>query len=156
LSGGSMVLTLILSAVMCIILGAGIPTVGAYVLVSAIAGPIMVQTGVDLFAGNFFILYFAVMSAVTPPVAAAALAASVIAGSGYLRTAWEATRLSIVLYVLPFLFIYQNSLLLREGSAVTALAAALATASASIVAAGALQGYWLHATRPVERLLLAV
>ncbi|SLN75624.1 TRAP transporter permease [Oceanibacterium hippocampi] len=154
LSGGSMVLVLVMTAVMCVILGAGIPTVGAYILVSAIAGPILVESGVDLFAANFFILYFAVMSAVTPPVAAAALAASAIAGCGYFRTAWEATRLSIMLYILPFLFVYQGALLLRGGSASDSAMAAVLSTGAAVLAASATQGFWLVQTRTTERLLL--
>ncbi len=152
LSGGSELIALLLTAAMCVILGAGIPTVGAYVLASAIAGPIVVATGVDLFTANFFILYFAVMSSVTPPVAAAALAASAISGAGYLRTAWEATRLSLMLYVLPFLFVYEKSLLLQgDGSP---LLPALGATAAAVLAAAATQEHWLSPTRTAERAAL--
>jgi TRAP transporter 4TM/12TM fusion protein len=154
LAGGSMALALVLTAVMCVILGAGIPTVGAYVLVSAIAGPIVVESGVDLFTANFFILYFAVMSSVTPPVAAAALAASAIAGCGYFRTAWEATWLSVMLYVLPFLFIYEGALLLRDTSDTPPVLAFAAVSAASVLAAASTQGFWIVRTLVVERLVL--
>ncbi|UYV37380.1 TRAP transporter fused permease subunit [Rhodobacteraceae bacterium D3-12] len=155
LSGGSMFVALILTAVMCILLGAGIPTVGAYVLVSAIAGPILTESGVDIFSANFFILYFAVMSAVTPPVAAAALAASAIARAPYFRTAWEATRLCIMLYVLPFLLVYNSSLLMRGDSVAGSIKVGLAAAFASILLAAATQGFWLSTMKVWERMALA-
>lgn len=153
-AGGSMPVALVLTAAMCVILGAGVPTVGAYVLVSAIAGPIVVESGVDLFTANFFILYFAVMSAVTPPVAAAALAASAISGAGYFRTAWEATRLSLMLYVLPFLFVYQPALLLRDHAEASPVLAFLTVTLVSILAAAATQGFWVTRTRALDRALL--
>ena len=101
-----MFLALLSTAVMCLILGCGIPTVGSYVLTAAIAAPIAIGNGLDPYTVHFFILYYACLSAITPPVAAAALAASAIAGSRYFRTAWEATLLSVMLYLLPFLFVY--------------------------------------------------
>lgn len=155
LAFGSIWVTLLLTAVMCILLGAGVPTVGAYVLTSAIAGPILVQNGVDLFVANFFILYFAVLSAVTPPVAAAALAASAIAGCGYFRVAWEATVLSAMLYILPFFFITEVSLLLRpEAPAGRAVFAFAVAAFVSILVAAAAQGWWAGRAGPVSRLAL--
>jgi TRAP-type uncharacterized transport system fused permease subunit len=151
LSGGSMLLALMLTATMCILLGAGIPTVGAYILVSAIAGPIVVESGVDLFTANFFILYFAVMSSVTPPVAAAALAASAIAGAPYFRTASEATRLCIMLYILPFLLVYNSALLMRGDTFGHSVEAGLAAAAAAILLAAATQGFWISRAKPWER-----
>ena len=114
ISGGSLFLALLSTAVMCLILGCGIPTVGAYVLTAAIAAPIAIGNGLDPYTVHFFILYYACLSAITPPVAAAALAASAIAGSRYFVTAWEATRIAVMLYVIPFLFVYQPALLARD------------------------------------------
>jgi TRAP transporter 4TM/12TM fusion protein len=111
LAGDSLFIALLATAVMCIVLGAGIPTVGAYVLTAAIAGPIVTDHGLDIYAAHFFILYYACLSAITPPVAAAALAASAIAGTSYMRTAWQATLIAAMLYMLPFLFVYEQALL---------------------------------------------
>jgi len=113
LSGDSRFISLLLTAAMCVILGAGLPTVGAYLLTAAIAGPIVISNGVDAYSLHFFILYYACLSSVTPPVAAAVLPAAVIAGSEYWRTGWEATILSVMLYLLPFLFVYEPALLAR-------------------------------------------
>ena len=111
LSGDSRFISLLLTAAMCVILGAGLPTVGAYLLTAAIAGPIVISNGVDAYSLHFFILYYACLSSVSPPVAAAVLPAAVIAGSEYWRTGWEATILSVMLYLLPFLFVYEPALL---------------------------------------------
>ncbi|MGE0798619.1 MAG: TRAP transporter permease [Lautropia sp.] len=142
LAGQSMFIALLATAVMCLILGAGIPTVGAYVLTAAIAGPIVTELGVDLYLTHFFILYFACLSAITPPVAAAALAASAIANASYFRTAWEATLLSAMVYLLPFLFIYEPALLARDvpGLAAMTLLLAEVTVITVLVSAGS-QGF---------------
>ena len=154
ISGSSELIALIATATICLIIGAGVPTVGAYILTVAVAGPILTQNGLDPFAANFFILYFACLSAVTPPVAAAALAASAIAGSNYLRTAAEATQLSVMLYVLPFLFIYEQSLLARHIVGVLPMAVVLfELTAASVLGAAAVQGFFATRLAPHERLL---
>jgi TRAP-type uncharacterized transport system fused permease subunit len=143
-SGDSLFVALLSTAVMCLILGCGIPTVGAYVLTAAIAAPIAIGNGLDPYTVHFFILYYACLSAITPPVAAAALAASAIAGSRYFRTAWEATLLAVMLYVLPFLFVYEPALLARNMPGFWQMAALLAEVSLiCILVAAAAQGYLL-------------
>lgn len=156
LSGDSRFLALLLTAVMCVILGAGLPTVGAYLLTAAIAGPIVIANGVDAYSAHFFILYYACLSAVTPPVAAAVLPAIVIAGAEYWRTAWEATVLSIMLYLLPFLFVYEPALLARNMPGLVPMALLLleVTAICFLVAASS-QGYLLRALGAWERAVLA-
>ncbi len=157
IAGDSTFITLLLTGVMCIILGAGIPTVGAYVLVSAIAAPIVIGHGIDPFAANFFILYFAILSAVTPPVAAAALAASAIASSGYLKTAWEATLISIMLYVLPFLFIYDRALIAQNIPSAAYLGVViLKVLAGTVLISAATHGYFLTGLRMAERALFAL
>jgi TRAP-type uncharacterized transport system fused permease subunit len=154
-SGDSLFVAALSTAIMCLILGAGIPTVGAYVLTAAIAAPIIVGNGLDPYLAHFFMLYFACLSAITPPVAAAALAASAIAGSRYFRTAWEATRLAVMLYVLPFLFVFEPALLARDmpGAAGMALLLAEVTALCVLVAA-ATQGFLLKRLNAWQRLAL--
>ncbi|MBI3372597.1 MAG: TRAP transporter fused permease subunit [Betaproteobacteria bacterium] len=157
IAGNSLFLALVATAVMCLILGCGIPTVGAYVLTAAIAGPIVISNGLDPYTSHFFILYYACLSAITPPVAAAALAASAIAGSNYFRTAWEATVLSAMLYLLPFLFVYEPALLARNMPGLVAMALLLLEVTAICVfVAAATQGYLLRLLGQAERLLFAV
>ena len=153
ISGDSLFLALLSTAVMCLILGCGIPTVGAYVLTAAIAAPIAIGLGLDPYTVHFFILYFACLSAITPPVAAAALAASAIAGSRYFRTAWEATLLAAMLYVLPFLFVYQPALLARDMPGFWGSAALLAEVTLiSLLVPAATQGFFLRSLAWWERI----
>jgi len=156
LSGDSRFISLLLTAAMCVILGAGLPTVGAYLLTAAIAGPIVISNGVDAYSLHFFILYYACLSSVTPPVAAAVLPAAVIAGSAYWRTGWEATILSIMLYLLPFLFVYEPALLARSmpGFVPMTLLLAEVTVICFLVAASS-QAYLLRALNRWERVALA-
>jgi TRAP-type uncharacterized transport system fused permease subunit len=156
ISGNSLFLALLCTAVMCLILGCGIPTVGAYVLTAAIAAPIAIGNGLDPYTVHFFILYYACLSAITPPVAAAALAASAIAGSGYFRTAWQATLLAVMLYLLPFLFVYEPALLARDMPGFWASAVLLAeVAMICVLVAAATQGFLLRALTWWERLAIA-
>ena len=141
---------------MCLILGCGIPTVGAYVLTAAIAAPIVIGNGLEPYTAHFFILYFACLSAITPPVAAAALAAASIAGSRYFRTAWEATRLAVMLYVLPFLFVFEPALLARGMPGFWGMAMLLAEVTAiCLLVSAATQGYLAKRLRAWERVALA-
>jgi TRAP transporter 4TM/12TM fusion protein len=157
ISGSSLLLALISTAVVCTILGAGVPTVGAYVLTAAIAGPIVIGNGVDPYTANFFILYFACLSAITPPVAAAALAASAIASAPYMRTAWEATWLAVMLYILPFLFVYEPALLGRQTPGLVGMIALLAELTLlCVLVAVATQGWLIHPLSKLERLVFAV
>ncbi len=145
IAGDSLFLALVSTAVMCLILGAGIPTVGAYVLTAAIAAPIVTGLGLDRYVAHFFILYYACLSAITPPVAAAALAASAIAQVSYFKTAVEASTLALMLYLLPFLFVYQPVLLAREFPGLWATAGLLAEVLViSILVSAAAQGYLLQ------------
>jgi TRAP transporter 4TM/12TM fusion protein len=155
ISGDSLFLALLSTAIMCLILGCGIPTVGAYVLTAAIAAPIAIGNGLDPYTVHFFILYYACLSAITPPVAAAALAASAIAGSRYFRTAWEATLLAAMLYLLPFLFVYEPALLARDMPGFWQTAALLAEVTLiCVLVAAATQGFLLRALAPWERLVI--
>jgi len=155
-SGNSLFLALLSTAVMCLILGCGIPTVGAYVLTAAIAAPIAIGNGLDPYTTHFFILYYACLSAITPPVAAAALAASAIAGSRYFRTAWEATLLAVMLYILPFLFVYRPALLARDMPGLWQMTLLLGEVTLiCVLVAAATQGYLLRALRGWERLAVA-
>jgi TRAP transporter 4TM/12TM fusion protein len=156
IAGDSLFLALLATAVMCLVLGAGIPTVGAYVLTAAIAGPIVTTAGLDLFTALFFILFYSCLSAITPPVAAAALAASAIAGTSNVRTAYQATLISAMLYLLPFLFVYEPALLAREMPGTLQMILLLAeVASICVLVAAASEGYLLARLGALSRIILA-
>lgn len=106
---------LLVTAVVAIILGMGMPTAGVYVLLSVLLAPALVRLGVSPMAAHLFIFYFGLLSMLTPPVAIASYAAASIAGSDMWRTGLAGMRLGITAYLLPFLFVL-NPALLMDGS----------------------------------------
>jgi len=112
---GQLVVSLLLMALACLLLGMGMPTVPAYLIIVLVMGPALQKLGVPIIHTHMFVLYFGVLSAVTPPVALAAFAAAPIAGAGAMRTAVEDSRLALPGFVIPFAFIYQPAMLLGTG-----------------------------------------
>jgi TRAP-type uncharacterized transport system fused permease subunit len=107
LSGGVMINAVLLAFVISIVLGMGMPTVAAYVIVAALIAPALVQQFfVPDLAAHFFVLYAAILSGLTPPIAIAVVVATGIAESNFWKTAHEALKISAPIYVLPFAFIY--------------------------------------------------
>lgn len=104
-------IALFFAMVASIILGMGVPTVVAYIIVATISAPILINLGVDLFPAHMFVFYYGVMAMVTPPVAVAAWAAADIAEADYNKTSFVAVRLAVVAFIIPFMFVYEPSLL---------------------------------------------
>lgn len=128
----SLLLSLALTALVALVLGAGLATSGVYIVVATLLAPGLISAGVEPIAAHMFVLYFGVVSMITPPVAFAALAASGISGAGFTATALAAMRFGWFLFVLPFLFVLFPGLLLAADPAETA--ATLAAAVAVLVA----------------------
>ena len=122
-------MALCLAAALTLVLGLGMPTPAAYILAAVLMGPLMSKLGIDLLAGHMFILYFAVMSAITPPVAVAAYAASAIAEDNPMVIAVHAVKLALAAFVVPFVFVFGPELLWKGAlwkTAVTFGSAAIA------------------------------
>jgi TRAP transporter 4TM/12TM fusion protein len=113
LSGSELWLALFLTMVVCIVLGMGMPTLAAYVIAAAAVAPALEQLGVPALAAHLFILYFAAISTITPPVAITAFAAAGLAGVPPIRVGFLAVKLGITAYIVPFMFVYSGALLLR-------------------------------------------
>ncbi len=111
-SGGSLFLTLLLTMVTCIILGMEVPTTAAYIMAAIVAAPVLIKMGIHPLAAHLFIFYFAILSAITPPVCGAVFIASGIAQTNWIHTARYSLRLSYAAFLLPFVFVYDTSLLL--------------------------------------------
>lgn len=116
-SGGINLLALLFVAVICLILGMGLPTAPAYIIAASVAAPSLKMMGIDLLSAHMFIFYFAFISAITPPVAMAAYAAAGIAGASMMKTGWTAARLGLVAFTIPFVFVYHKPLLM-DGTAI--------------------------------------
>lgn len=110
LAGGNFVLMLVLIAISAILLGTGMNTVAAFVLVSVVAVPALTGAGVDRLNANMFVFYLALLSMITPPVCLAVFAGASIAGAEPWRTAFTAMKLGVVAYLLPFLTIVSPGL----------------------------------------------
>lgn len=116
LGRGSLFFTLVLTMVTCIILGMEVPTTAAYIMAAVVAAPVLIKLGIHPLAAHFFIFYYAILSAITPPVCGAVFIASGMAGADWMQTASYSLRLSYAAFLLPFVFIYDNSILFITGS----------------------------------------
>lgn len=155
MSGGVLILALFFTMITSIILGMGLPTVAAYIVQVPLTIPALVDLGVDPLAAHLFVFYFAAVSAITPPVALAAFAASGIAGSEPMKTGMTAVRLGIAAFIVPYMFVYGESLLLIGSIPVIILTVITAMIGIAGVA-GAAEGWVLRHTFWYERLLIVI
>ena len=112
LSGDSVFLMLILTMIASIVIGMGLPTSAAYILLAILAAPGLIKLGVEPLAAHFFIFFFGCISTITPPVALSAYAAAGIADANPIKTGYTAFRLALVAYVIPFIGIYRPAILM--------------------------------------------
>ena len=110
-SDGNIMMVLLLTMVSSIVLGMGLPTVAVYIILALTVAPAMIQADVAPLAAHFFVFYYGVLAAITPPVALATIAAASVADSSIWDTGWRGIKLAIVPYALPFLFVLQPGLL---------------------------------------------
>ncbi|HSM60144.1 MAG TPA: TRAP transporter fused permease subunit, partial [Longimicrobiales bacterium] len=155
LSQGNLLVALVLTALGSIVLGMGLPTTAAYVVLAALGAPALVDLGVPLLAAHLFIFYFGCISNVTPPVSLAAFAAAGIAGAPPVRTATSAAVLAGAGFVVPFMFIYGPPLLLEGPVHEIALVTVTALAGVTALAAASM-GYGRRPLAAWERLVLGV
>ncbi|HSO19104.1 MAG TPA: TRAP transporter permease [Desulfosarcina sp.] len=116
IQGGTLFFGLVLVAIACIVMGAGIPTTPCYIILASIAGPALNDMGIPLVATHFFVFYYGVLADVTPPVALAAYAGAGIGGADPMATGMTAFRLSMGKALVPFMFVYAPSMLFIEFS----------------------------------------
>jgi TRAP-type uncharacterized transport system fused permease subunit len=116
LSMGIPFLALIFGAIACFILGMVGLLTPAYIFLAVTLAPSLVSIGFNLMAVHLFIMYYAMLSAITPPVAVGSFLAASIAGSNPMKTAWQSFRLGIVIYFIPFFFVFEPSLILQKGT----------------------------------------
>lgn len=120
LGGNHMVPVIMLVMLVCILFGMAVTTVAAYILTVIVAAPALQSFGIPDLATHFAIFYFAMLSAITPPVAGIIPIACGLSGSGYMETAWESMKLGVAKYLLPFCFIFQPNLLKLDGDGLVA------------------------------------
>jgi len=113
-SGGSLLILLFFAMIMSIMFGMGMPTVAAYILVAIFIGPAIVEFGLDQIYAHMFVFYFAILSALTPPVALGCAVACKIANTGFLRTCWDAMKIALPVFLLPYTFVLHRNLLVWD------------------------------------------
>lgn len=155
LGKGNLLLALVVTMIAAIVLGMGMPTVAAYVIAVSVIGPALLKLGIPLFNAHMFIFYFAVISAITPPVAVATYPAAALAEGQWISIAWIAMRLAIAAYIVPFLFIY-NPPLLMMGTPFLIIKASFFSLLGIICLAIGGMGYCFKSTTIPERIIFAV
>lgn len=154
-SSGQIFIALMASGALAILLGMGMPTPSAYIMSAVLVAPVLIDMGLPTMNVHMFLLFFAVLSAITPPVAVAAYAASSIAEANPLAIAVRAVRLASAAFVIPFAFIFRPELL-GQGSALDIALAVLPAALGVVGIAAASEGYLAGLLHAWQRLCLAV
>jgi TRAP-type uncharacterized transport system fused permease subunit len=154
-AGDSLFLTLISIMVISIILGMGLPPIVSYIVLAALEAPVLVSMGIEPIAAHLFIFYYCTLSLLTPPICTTAFTAASIAGAPPMRTGFESVRFGIVLFTLPFLFVYNPSLLMH-GTIYEIIYVSFIAAAGVLALAISAQGYLFKKIGPAKRFLFAL
>lgn len=142
LSGGNTFFLLILTMIVCIILGMGLPTTACYIIAGSIAISILKGAGISDLPAHMFILYFSVLSTVTPPVALSSYVAAGIANADLNKVGWTALRLAVVGFIIPYFFVYSPAMLLIADTKLQIVGAAITGLAGVYFMAAVLEGYF--------------
>jgi TRAP transporter 4TM/12TM fusion protein len=151
MTGDMVWLTLVVAAIMTIILGMGMPTVSSYILAAVLIGPLLIKLGIPEMSAHLFLLYYAVLSAITPPVAVAAFAAASIANANPMQISFKGVQFAIGAFLLPFFFILDAGLL-GEGSVIDVVWATVRAALAFLIISMAVAGCFVRALSAIQRI----
>jgi TRAP-type uncharacterized transport system fused permease subunit len=143
LGAENLLLLLVICAITNIVLGLGLPTLAVYVMLAILVAPALVKVGVPAMAAHLFILYFGIMSLITPPIATAAFVAATIAKTDPMAAGWTAMRFGWASYIVPFLFVYSPALIMRASFGTIVLVMVLSLTGIWFVCAG-FTGYALR------------
>ena len=158
LSGGHMIIALVLTMLCCIVLGMGVPTTANYCIMAATCAPILTDPsiGVNIMAAHFFVFYFGIVADITPPVALAAYAGSAIAKADPMKTGFNATKLAIAAFVVPYVFALNPQMLFVNVTSAFQVVQICITALLGIFGiAAALNGFLYRPVNPALRMALA-
>ncbi len=154
LSGGNMFIVLVLTMFVCIILGMGLPTSACYIIAASIALSILRSVGIATLSAHMFILYFAVLSTVTPPVALSSYVAAGIANANPNKVGWTALRLAAAGFIIPYFFVYSPAMLLIADTKPQIVVAAITGLAGVYFLAAASESYFFGKAGWVARLVL--
>ena len=154
LSHGSVFIALFFTMLCCIVLGMGVPTTANYCIMASTCAPILIQLGIPTVAAHFFVFYFGIVADITPPVALAAYAGSAIAKSPPMKTAFNASKLAIGAFVVPYIFALNPAMLLINTSAWQVALVVVTSLVGIFGVAAALNGYLFRRMNPVLRVVI--
>lgn len=154
-SGGRAMVALVLTMLCCIVLGMGVPTTANYCIMAATCAPILVspEIGINVVAAHFFVFYFGIVADITPPVALAAYAGSAIAKAPPMKTAFNATRLAIAAFVVPYIFAMSPALLLIDTTPLQIVTICITAVAGIFGISAGLSGYLIKPMNPLIRIL---
>lgn len=156
-AGGNLFFLALLTAMACIILGMGMPTTPAYIMVAVLAAPAMIHLGIIPIVAHLFVFYFGTLSMITPPVALSVYAAFSISKASFSKVALQAIKLGIVGYVVPFIFLFNPALILVTGTLIERLVVILLTTIAVYLICVSFEGYAVNNKLSIiERLLFTI
>lgn len=156
ISGGISILLLMLTMVSSIILGMGVPTTANYLITSTIAAGAIIGLGFEPLAAHMFVFYFGIIADVTPPVALAAMAGAAIAKSDPLKTGFEATKLSIGAFIIPYMFVFNPQILMINTTFVEVIPILITSLIGMFGVSAGLDGYVFRKCNFIERILFIV
>ena len=154
-SGGHLLPALLLIMVTSLVLGMGLPCTPAYIIAITIGGPALIAMGCDLLASHMFVYYFAILAGITPPVCIAAYCGAAIAKSKPLQTGFESLKLALVGFMVPYIFVYNEALLMRGGVIGILTVSCLLLICVILFSCG-LSGYFLRPTNFAGQVILVI
>ncbi|QJQ96817.1 MULTISPECIES: TRAP transporter permease [Halomonadaceae] len=155
LAGVSQLLALFFAMCISIMLGMGMPTTAAYAVAASVVAPGLINIGIQPLVAHFFVFYFAVMSAITPPVALASYAAAGISGANAMQTSVTSFKIGLAAFIVPFMFFYSPALLM-EGTGMQILRVAITASLGIIMLAGAVQAWMFGPVKLFARVGLTI
>lgn len=155
ISGGHIMIALVLTMLCCIVLGMGVPTTANYCIMASTCAPILITIGVPQVAAHFFVFYFGIVADITPPVALAAYAGSAIAKAPPMKTAFNASKLAIAAFIVPYIFAMSPAMLFVDTTTVEVILVVITSIIGLFGVASGLNGYLFRPIHPLLRIVLA-
>ncbi|GEN29681.1 hypothetical protein HVA01_33270 [Halovibrio variabilis] len=155
LAGVSQLLALVFAMLISILLGMGMPTTAAYAVAASVVAPGLINIGIEPLVAHFFVFYFAVVSAITPPVALASYAAAGISGDNPMGTSVASFKIGLAAFIVPFMFFYSPAMLM-EGSAMQILRVGVTATLGIILLSGMVQAWFFGPVKAWQRVLMLV
>ena len=153
-STGIPFIALVLTMLCCIVLGMGVPTTANYCIMASTCAPILIQMGFNPVCAHFFCFYFGIVADITPPVALAAYAGAAIAKSNPMKTAFNATRLAIAAFIVPYMFCMNPAMLFVEATALDVVQICITSVMGIFGVAAGLSGFLYKKMNPIIRLVI--